>query len=502
VCFRKRCRVSSAWKAAACLAAGVLGVGPDVSQADGLMGGGPLPEVVSPSPDPAFREEMARAVADSLRRFGLESQATSFGVSEKFTFYPLGGTLYGDLFTNNFVDLDPTSGILDWDCTDFTYDGHDATDVNLRSFGEQIIGVPIFAALDGAVGVVSDGNADMNTSCTGQANYVILTHADGRRTSYFHMRKGSVQVSRGQNVRAGEQLGLAASSGCSTWPHLHFATYDSGVLVEPYAGSCRPGDSEWVNQTPIRRDLYVWDLNVTDVNIGGYPGLPFDMPRTGTFVQGTRSVYLWSLLVNQPTSSTWRIRFRRPDGAIAFDTGTGSFGNPFHRWSWWWWVWTLNLNQTGTWNILFEIDGSVLVVVPFDVVASAGQIVNRPPNPISVGIEPANPSEEDVLVCRVSADLVLDDPDYDIVEYLYDWTVEGSSVRTVTSAALSDALPHHSGLNGDVVVCTVTPSDGADNGVAASDVVMLPEPSALMALGSGIAMLALLYRRRRYCNMQ
>jgi hypothetical protein len=114
-----------------------------------------------------------------------------------------------------------------------------------------------------------------------------------------------------------------------------------------------------------------------------------------------------------------------------------------------------------------------------------------------VGIEPANPSEEDVLVCRVSADLVLDDPDYDIVEYTYDWTVEGSPVRTITSAALSDVLPHHSGLVGDVVDCTVTPSDGADNGVAASDVVMLPEPSALAALGSGISMLALLRLRQR-----
>jgi hypothetical protein len=466
------------------------------------MGGGPLPEVVSPSPDPALREEMSRAVADSLRRFGLESQATSVGVSEKFTFYPLGGTLYGDLFTNNFVDLALGPGILDWDCTDFTYNRHDATDVNLRSFGEQIIGVPIFAALDGVVTATHDGEDDMHTGCTGTANYVVLSHAGGRETSYLHMRKNSVQVSPGQDVRAGEQLGLAASSGCSTWPHLHFATYDNGVLVEPYAGACRPGDSEWVNQTPIRRDLYVWDLNVTDVNISSYPGLPFDMPRTGTFVQGTRSVYLWSLLVNQPMSSTWRIRFRRPDGAIAFDTGTGSFGNPFHRWSWWWWAWTLNLNQTGTWNILFEIDGSVLVVVPFDVVASAGQIVNRPPNPISVGIEPANPSEEDVLVCRVSADLVLDDPDYDIVEYTYGWTVEGSPVRAITSASLSDVLPHHSGLVGEVVDCTVTPSDGADDGVAASDVIMLPEPSWPWALGSGIAMLALLYRRRRYCNMQ
>jgi hypothetical protein len=441
---------------------------------------------------------MARAVADSLRRFGPEPETAFSGAPEKFTFYPLAGTLYGDLVTANFVDLDPTSGILDWDCTDFTYDGHDASDVVVRTFGEQAIGVPIFAALDGTVTATHDGEDDMNTSCTGTANYVALSHSGGRETYYLHMRKNSVQVSTGQNVRAGEQLGLAASSGCSTWPHLHFATYDSGVPIEPYAGACRPGDSEWVNQTPIRRDLYVWDLNVTDVDISSYPGLPFDMPRTGTFVAGTRRLYLWAMLANLPTSSTWRLRFRRPSGAIAFDTTAGSFGNAFYRGSWWWYSWTLNLNQTGTWHILYEINGSVLVEAPFDVVSSAGQIVNRPPNPISVRIEPATPSENDVLVCRVSADLVLDDPDYDIVDYTYDWTVEGSPVRTITSAALSDVLPHHSGLVGDVVDCTVTPSDGADNGVAASEVVMLPEPSWPWALGSGIAMLALLYRWRRY----
>ena len=31
-----------------------------------------------------------------------------------------------------------------------------------------------------------------------------------------------------------------------------------------------------------------------------------------------------------------------------------------------------------------------------------------------------------------------EDPDYDIVRYRYQWTVDGRSVRTVTSAALSD----------------------------------------------------------------
>src|SRR5262249_13281139 len=41
-----------------------------------------------------------------------------------YPFFPQGGTLWQDLLVNNFVDLDDSSGILDWDCTSYTYDGH------------------------------------------------------------------------------------------------------------------------------------------------------------------------------------------------------------------------------------------------------------------------------------------------------------------------------------------------------------------------------------------
>ncbi len=344
-----------------------------------MDGGGP-PEPVECLGD-LEREIAQRSIALYLLSTG--QPLRSSGAPEKFTFYPMGGTLYGDLFTNNFVDLDPTAGLLDWDCSNFTYNGHDASDVELRSFGEQLVGVPVFAALDGTVVDAHDGEDDMNTSCSGIANYAIIDHGNGRFCYYWHLRKESVLVSPGQIVTAGEEIGLVGSSGCSTYPHLHFATYDDMNVVEPYAGPCRSGPSEWVAQTPIERELYVRDLNVTNVDISGYPGLPFDMPRAGTFVQGTRQVWFWTILHNLPAGSAWRVRILRPDDTVALNSGLNSFGNPFYRWSWWWWGYNLNLAQLGTWHISLRINGAEIARVPFDVVASAAEIVNRPPGPIT-----------------------------------------------------------------------------------------------------------------------
>jgi hypothetical protein len=419
------------------------------------MGGGGTPSVEDCLPA-GERFDAALEVAHyrSLQR------SSPLGVPEKFTFYPLAGQLYRDLFTNNFVDLMSGPGLLDWDCTDVTYDGHDATDVLLRSFGEQLVGVPVFSALDGIVVATHDGEDDMHTACAGTANYVIIDHGAGRLCYYWHLREDSVQVVPGQPVSAGQQLGLAASSGCSTWPHLHFATYDDGLLVEPYAGVCNPVPSQWAEQTPIDRELYLNDFNLTNADIGSYPGLPFDMPRRGTFEQGVRSVRFWIQARNLPASSHWRVRYVRPDGSIAFDSVAGSFGAPAYRSSWWWWSYSVNLNTTGPWHLRLNVNGAILAEVPFDVVATAAEIVNRPPAPVGASLWPLRPRATDVLECRVDTDLLLDDPDYDIVRYHYVWSIDGTVVRDVISAGHSDVLARDMAPPGSFVTCEVTPTDG------------------------------------------
>src|SRR6185295_16942969 len=54
------------------------------------------------------------------------------------------------------------------------------------------------------------------------------------------------------------------------------------------------------------------------------------------------------------------------------------------------------------------------------------------------------------------------------IRYRYQWKINGMIVRDVTSAALSDAIRKDLVLQlGDLVTCTVTPSDGTANGPAA-----------------------------------
>ena len=57
-------------------------------------------------------------------------------------------------------------------------------------------------------------------------NHVIMATA-GTYALYAHLAPGSVAVTRGQQVRAGEVLGRVGHTGNSTAPHLHFQLMDS-----------------------------------------------------------------------------------------------------------------------------------------------------------------------------------------------------------------------------------------------------------------------------------
>ena len=446
-------------------------------------GGGHTPPIEHISP--AVRAEIDAAIEHYEKTIGPLSTRAPGTAPPKFPFYPVGGKLYGDLFTNNFVDLDPTAGILDWDCTDFTYNGHDASDVDLRTFGEQAIGVPIFAALDGTVIAARDGCDDMNT-CPGSpcnpscANYVVIDHGNGRVCYYYHMKKNSVAVLVGQEVRIGEQIGLVASSGNSSHAHLHFATYDDGVVVEPYAGPCRPGTSEWVNQTPIERSTYLRDFGITYGDMWSYPGYPYEFPRSGQIAITDGYISFWALPINLPANSTWRVRFQRPDTTIVYDSGEVGFGNPFYRWSWWYWIYDVSQDVpdmqsiTGTWHLLFDLNGTRMVDAPFEVRTNRTPDFNHAPQLITVYLDPPDPTSDDAIFCRVITDLVLDDLDYDIVRYHYVWRVDGDIVRDVTTAGHADAISRCTAGPGSLVECTVTPSDGKDEGLPASDSASIP----------------------------
>ncbi len=389
-------------------------------------------------------------------------------VTPDMPFYPQAGILWQDLYINNYVDLDPGPGLLDFACGTQTYDGHTGIDSDIRSFREMDIGVPVFAVRDGQVVTVQDGNYDRNHGLTPERfdNHVILEHEPGRFTIYGHLRKG-IALRRGQRVVAGQQLGWTASSGNSTWPHLHFTSHVNGEVSEPFAGACRQGPSGWLSQSAMPSTPYVRDVAVSNLRMTGMRDLPHDLgPRTGTFVRGTRLVAVRIEIGALPATAHVRMRLVAPGGQTVREL-EGRLSS-YHGRASWSFAQRLPLSRVGRWLVRIEVDGSVLADAPLAVVASAKRVRNRPPRPVTVSLTPAAPTQADIVQCRVTTSLATEDPDYAIVAYRYRWTIDGDIVRTVRSAALSDVLRRGLARPGERIACSVTPTDGKLSARAAS----------------------------------
>lgn len=381
--------------------------------------------------------------------------------TQKFAFFPQGGNFFGDLFPNNFVDLNPSSQIGDWHCTNYTFNGHLGIDTDIRGFAAQAIGVPIFAVLDGTVIDAHDGEFDMHTgNGADPGNFVKLSHGNGHVTWYLHMKKNSVAVSVGQQVKAGQQIGLTGSSGLSSAPHLHFESRVNGVVFEPFAGNCRAGTSNWVSQPPFRTDLYLREFVMTQQDLKNtWPGPPFDTTRTGTFTTGTQPANLWFVVGNGQAIHQLGVRFLRPDGSprvsvpnISVVGGRGAF----YRLNF-----DVDFDVTGTWKVELSINQQVVLNAPIQVVSPGTPVTNTAPTPVTGVMDPAS---DGTVFCRITSSPILADADYDFVGYHYVWRVNGTVVRDVVSAGLADAIQRDAAKPGDHVTCTITPTDGKDSG--------------------------------------
>ncbi|HSF39293.1 MAG TPA: M23 family metallopeptidase [Thermoanaerobaculia bacterium] len=415
-------------------------------------------------------DSVRRAIAASIAEHERAGRALPAPKADPvYPFYPQAGILGQDLFILNFTDLDTSPNIRDWDCSGYTYDGHRGHDSMIRSFREQAVGVPIFAALDGLVVDSHDGEPDQNTvQADVPANFVILDHGGGFYALYWHMKRGSVAVGPGQTVTAGTQLGLTGSSGFSSGPHLHFESWNDRQWFEPSAGPCRSGASFWRSQPPVARGFYVADAYLARGEISFDSALAYlldGVARTSTFGAGSQRVSLKMDFRNLPGGSSWRLRVVHPGGATVVDE-SGSWGNSVLFRGGFGVFWADLSFTPGRWRFLVDVNEATVVDAPFTV-AAVSRAVNRKPNPVKARLVPAAPATGEVMTCQVRTSLIFEDPDYDLVRYKYVWKVNNRVVRTVTSAALSDVLAKGKARKGDRVICSVTPSDGRANGPAA-----------------------------------
>lgn len=165
----------------------------------------------------------------------------------------------------NHVDLDPGTGIQDYNCGTKTYNGHNGNDISIFPFWWSMMNqnrVEVVAAAPGIILGKHDGEFDMNCSFTGDWNAVFVEHADGSVAWYGHLKSGSLtSKTPGMSVSTGEYLGLVGSSGRSTNPHLHLEIRDSeNDVIEPFAGDCNSttATSWWSSQ----RDYWDPKINI------------------------------------------------------------------------------------------------------------------------------------------------------------------------------------------------------------------------------------------------
>ncbi len=93
---------------------------------------------------------------------------------------------------------------------------HYGTDIDL------VTGDTVVSAFDGMVRIAK--------VCYGYGNCIIIRHKNGLETVYGHLSKMNVEV--GQQVKAGEIIGLGGNTGRSTGDHLHWELRYLGQAID------------------------------------------------------------------------------------------------------------------------------------------------------------------------------------------------------------------------------------------------------------------------------
>ncbi len=342
----------------------------DDSRSAPQVGGG---EYKLPANTECLTEEARNAIKiqlqdsiNQLRAEGKLQEASSF-LPPLFIF-PItnNGAVNNDYFVHgisNFVDQNPAfpNQLRDWNCGTRTYDsadGYNHAGIDMFTFpfsfnkmdNNEAIAV---AAASGQIIFKSNGNADRSCSLNGSNwNAVYVRHADGTVSWYGHLKNNSLTTKAvGEQVTAGEYLGVIGSSGNSTGPHLHFEIYNAAnQLQDPYQGTCNTMNTTtyWLNQPAY------YDSKVNKVMTHSAPPSfqpcpnPDIINAKNVFAPGSQ-VIVASYYHDQQTGHQSQLSLVRPDGTT-FQTWTHTSPQTYAA-SYWYYTLTLPANAPpGNWK--------------------------------------------------------------------------------------------------------------------------------------------------------
>jgi murein DD-endopeptidase MepM/ murein hydrolase activator NlpD len=88
------------------------------------------------------------------------------------------------------------------------------------------VGTPVYAIARGRVMFAGPSRIKQANGEPGGGGYIIKIRHKVRgewiTSAYMHLKKGSLQVKKGERVLEGQQIAESGNTGASTGPHLHF----------------------------------------------------------------------------------------------------------------------------------------------------------------------------------------------------------------------------------------------------------------------------------------
>lgn len=171
--------------------------------------------------------------------------------------FPLACVIGRDCEIQNYVDRDPGPGALDYRCAARTYDKHNGVDLRIPDLVAMRRGVAVLAPAAGRVVRLRDGEPDRSAKETPFAagrdcgNAVAIDHGGGWETMACHLKRGSLKVKVGDQVKPGQPIAEVGLSGNTEYPHLHLTVFHNRVAVDPFApdvsgrGACAAANPLW-----------------------------------------------------------------------------------------------------------------------------------------------------------------------------------------------------------------------------------------------------------------
>lgn len=276
---------------------------------------------------------------------------------------------------SNHLDHNPSypNLVQDYNCGNRTYDtsdgyNHKGIDIFTWPFSWYQFQNNQSWAIAAANGIIigkENGNFDMNCSLGGgNWNAVYIQHSDGSVAWYGHLKNNSLTTKLiGENVIAGEYLGVIGSSGNSTGPHLHFEIYNSSnQLVDTYTGACNnwtsSTDSWWQVQKPYQDPKINAVLTHTAVPVFNTCPTTETTYLSDSFTNGS-AVVGEIYLADQVVGTSGTLTLYRPNNTVAYTTNNNI--TTFYHASYWYWTFPAStFNVNGTWTLSYTYNGNTV----------------------------------------------------------------------------------------------------------------------------------------------